>query len=123
MAQLAAKVRVALDSADPEAFGGLLDPNVTWGAPGDPSPSCRNRRQVLDWYQRGRADGRRAKVRDLTCHRDKIVVTMTVSSAGSPAVEAGVDRWQVLTVTGGRISDIRGYDRRGDALAAAGLPD
>jgi ketosteroid isomerase-like protein len=122
MAQLAAQVRAALDSADPEAFGDLLDPNVTWGAPGDPSPPCRNRRQVLAWYQRGRAD-QRAHVHDVTCHRDRILVAMTVTSPGSAVDQVDADRWQVLTVADGRISDIRGYDRRADALAAMGLPD
>jgi ketosteroid isomerase-like protein len=120
MMALAAQVRTALDSADPEQFGDLLDPNVTWGAPGDASPPCRNRQQVRRWYQQGRADGRRAQVLDIACHRDKLLVSMRVTSPGSAAADAGAERWQVLTVTDGRISDIRGYERREDALAAAG---
>ena len=116
-------MRAALDSADLEAFGDLLDPNVTWGAPGDPSPSCRNRRQVLDWYRQGRADGRRAQVLDVTSHRDKILLSMTVTSPRATADQARADRWQVLTIADGLIRDIRGYDLREDALAATGLPN
>jgi hypothetical protein len=114
---VADQVRAALESADLTAFAHLLDPNVTWGAPGDPSPTCQNRTQVLDWYRVGQAEGRRARVLDVTCHGDKILVTSRVT-----AVDSGeVDRWQVLTVAAGRVVDIRGYDRQEDAKAAAGI--
>jgi len=114
---IAEKVRVALDSADLELFSDLLDPRVTWGAPGDPSPACQTRAQVLAWYANGRAAGRRGHVRTVTTHEDKILVAMTVTSPE----EAGSDRWQVLTVANGRVIDIRGYDEEVDALAAAGV--
>jgi len=115
---VAAHVRAALDSANLERFAELLDPNVTWGAPGDPSPSCQSRQQVLAWYDRGKAAGRRAQVLSVTIHRDKILVAMTVTST---AGDAPVDRWQVLTVAGGRITDIRGYDDEADARAAVAV--
>jgi hypothetical protein len=38
---IAAKVRVALEAADLEQFADLLDPRVTWGAPGDPRPRAK----------------------------------------------------------------------------------
>lgn len=116
--RLARKVHAALESADLEQFADLLDPEVTWGAPGDPSPPCQTRAQVLAWYRRGQAQGRRARVLNVDSNRDKILVTMTVTST-PPDVE--VDRWQVLTVVEGRVTDIRGYDDEGAALAAAGL--
>lgn len=116
---IAEKVRVALDSADLEQFADLLDPKVTWGAPGDPSPSCQSRAQVLAWYTKGRDAGRRGRVQSVRTHKDKIVVTMTVTSPEDP----GSDRWQVLTVSNGRVTDIRGYDERVAALDAAGLGD
>ena len=115
---IAAQVRTALEAADLDAFGDLLDPRVTWGAPGDPSPSCQNRQQVLAWYRRGRADGRRAQVVDVRAHHDKVLLAMTVSGGGD---QPAVDRWQVLTVAGGRVTDIRGYDDEDEAKAAAGL--
>jgi len=114
---IAAKVRIALESADLRQFEALLDPQVTWGPPGDSAPPCRNRQQVLSWYAKGREAGRRAQVRDLTTHGDKILVTMTVSSPD----DAASDRWQVLTVAHGRVTDIRGYDNERAALAATGL--
>ncbi|HZS13924.1 MAG TPA: nuclear transport factor 2 family protein [Candidatus Dormibacteraeota bacterium] len=118
---IAAKVRTALESADLDTFADLLDPDVRWGAGGDPSPPCRNRRQVLDWYRRGRAAGRRGHVSDVRVHNDKILVSMKVTSgdAGDGAPEAE-DRWQVLTVVDGRVVEIRGYDDESEAVAAAG---
>lgn len=114
-AGVANEVRTALDSTDLEQFAELLDPNVTWGAPGDPSPSCQNRQQVLAWYDRGKAAGRRAHVLSVTTYGDKILVAMTVTSAADDAV---ANRWQVLEVAGGRITDIRGFDDEVEARAA-----
>ncbi|HWB65577.1 MAG TPA: nuclear transport factor 2 family protein [Mycobacteriales bacterium] len=118
VAELAAQVREALAAADLERFADLLDPNVTWGAPGDAAPACRNRSQVLRWYAQGRADGRRARVLDVTTHRDKILVSMLVSDRDPADDDADAPRWQVLTVVDGRVADIRGYDDEATARAA-----
>jgi hypothetical protein len=114
---LATRVRVALESADVSAFGELLDPNVRWGAPDDPEPSCQSRDEVLAWYGRGRAAGRRARVIDVQAHGNKILVHLTVSipSQGRTAIES--DRWQVLTCARGCIVDIRGFDTSDEAVA------
>ena len=120
VARIAARVRTALEDADLDTFAELLDPHVTWGAPGDPSLPCQNRNQVLDWYRQGRADGRRARVQDVTCHGDKILVAMTVTDRHPSPAAAEHDRWQVLTVADGRIVDIRGYDDAASAATAAG---
>lgn len=118
VARVAGEVRWALDAADLDAFADLLDPHVTWGAPGDPSPPCQNRNQVLDWYRRGRDDGRRAHVLDVTCCNDKILVTMTITSSELTPDTVEQERWQVLTVSAGRVIDIRGYDDAAAATAA-----
>jgi hypothetical protein len=44
-------------------------------------------------------------------------VTMTITSPD----DVGSDRWQVLTVGNGRVTNIRGYDDEVAALAAVGL--
>jgi SnoaL-like domain len=83
-----------LDSADLDAIGELLDPDVRWGASGDPAPSCQNRRQVLAWYQRGREAGVRAQVTEAAVAGNQILVGLMVS--GRPATEgAGTEtnRW------------------------------
>jgi len=120
MDELARQVRMALEAADLSSFRALLDPDVTWGAPGARRPSCRNRDQVLTWYERGRQAGTRAEVGDISVVGDRILVSLTVR--GSPAAEdrggAGL-RWQVLTVRAGSIVDIVGFDDRMDATAHA----
>ena len=118
------RVRAALEAADPSQFRELLHPDVRWGAPGDPSPSCQNRDQVLAWYRRGQEAGVRARVTEADVHGDKILLAVEVTG-GAGAEEGGgeVDRWQVLTVRDGQIADIRGFDRRADAEALASASD
>jgi ketosteroid isomerase-like protein len=123
LTDLALRVRAALEAADPAAFRDLLDPDVTWGAPGARRPSCSNRDQVLAWYEKGRAAGTRARVSDVTVVGDRLLVSLVVG--GSPAAEergGAALRWQVLSVRHGRIVDIVGFDDRMDALAHAGVP-
>jgi ketosteroid isomerase-like protein len=116
-------IRTALESADLEEFQDLLDPNVRWGAPGDPQPSCQNRKQVLAWYRRGREAGVRASVGEVTRHGDKVLVGLRVTGNAPAGEGPGVaDRWQVLTVKGGLVVDIRAYDDRTEAAADAGVP-
>jgi ketosteroid isomerase-like protein len=120
MDDLARQVRAALEAADPSSFRALLDPDVTWGAPGARQPSCRNRDQVLAWYERGRQAGTRAQVADVSVLGDRLLVALTVR--GSPSAEdrgGAAQRWQVLTVRHGRIVDIVGFDDRMDATAHA----
>jgi ketosteroid isomerase-like protein len=119
--RIARQVRIAYEAADLSAFSDLLDPNVRWGAPDDPSPSCHNRKQVLAWYQRARESGLRAHVSEVVTYRDRVIVGLTV--AGRPAArEAGgeAERWQVLTIRGGRIVDIVAFNERSEAVARAG---
>jgi len=123
MEDLARQVRAALEAADLASFRELLDPDVTWGAPGARRPACRNRDQVLAWYQRGRQDGVRAEVGDVSVLGHRILVGLTVRRP--PAAEdpgGAAPRWQVMTVRKGRVVDIVGFDDRSDALAHAAAP-
>jgi ketosteroid isomerase-like protein len=118
MQDIARQVRIALDGGDLSSFSDLLDPDVRWGAPDAEQPSCRNRDQVLTWYQRGRESGVRASVNDVVVHGDRLLVSLTVrGSADADARGGAALRWQVLTVNGGRIVDIVGFDDRLEALA------
>ena len=69
--RVAEQVRSALETADLSAFSELLDPDVRWGAPGDPSPACMDRAQVLSWYQRGLDAGVRARVAEIAVLDDR----------------------------------------------------
>lgn len=120
--RLAGLVGQALAEADLDGYADLLHPDVRWGAPGDPSPPCQNRAQVLAWYRNGWEAGTRARVTETVAAGDKILVGMRVTEAPADAGAADeFDRWQVLTVRDGMVADIRGFDSRDEAAAAAGL--
>ena len=120
MEEMAALVRRALAAEDVEAFAELLDPAVTWGAPGATIPTCKSRDQVLAWYQRGRDAGVRGSVYDVEVLGDRLLVSMSVRGTESAQERGGAAlRFQVLTVRSGRIVDIVGFDDKADALSYA----
>ena len=92
------------------------------GAARRPSPPCQNRAQVLVWYRQGHNSGIRARVTETLVSEDKILVGLKVTGAAADAEVGGeTERWQVLTVRGGRITAIAGFDDRDEAAAWAGL--
>jgi SnoaL-like domain len=123
-AALAGRVRSALASGDLDGIRDLLDPGARWGAPEGPSGAdCRNRDQVIAWWASARAAGARAVVTEVTAGPGTLLVGLEVTGTQA-AREAGgtAQRWQVLTVTGDRITDIRGFGDRTEAAARAGVP-
>lgn len=121
MEDLAAAVRLALDSSDLDRFAHLLAPDVRWGAPDDPQPPCRSRRDVIRWYERAKNQNRRARVLDVTIHGDRLVVHLRLGDDSSLAADEARDRWQVLTCSDGQVVDIRGYETAEEALSRAGI--
>jgi hypothetical protein len=123
-AALAGRVRSALESGDLDAIRDLLDPSARWGAPQGPGDAdCRNRDQVIAWWASARAAGARVVVTEVTAGSGTLLVGLEVT--GTPtAREAGgtARRWQVLTVSGDRITDIRGFGDRAEAAVRAGVP-
>jgi len=124
LAALTERVRFALESGDLDAIRDLLDPCARWGAPEGPSDAdCHNRDQVIAWWAGARAAGAQAVVTEVTAGAGTLLVGLDVT--GTPAArEAGgaIQRWQVLTVRGDRITDIRGFDNRAAAADRAGVP-
>jgi ketosteroid isomerase-like protein len=121
---LAEQVRAALESGDLGAISGLLDPGARWGAPEGPHEAdCQNRDQVIAWWANARAAGARAAVTEVTAGAGTLLVGLKVTGTQA-AREAGeaVERWQVLTLRDGRVTDIRGFDDRAAAAARAGVP-
>ena len=116
-------IRAALAGGDLESFADLLAPDVRWGAPGDSTSGCHNRRQVLQWWRSSQDAGVQADVVDVTAHGDKVLVHLVVSGSrtegadGEPAELA--DRWQVLTIRDGLVADIRGHEDPDEAARAA----
>src|SRR5277367_434310 len=116
--EIAALVRNALAAEDLSAFTELLDPAVTWGAPGARSPACKNRNQVLAWYLRGRDAGVRGSVYDVEVLGDRLLVSMSVRGTETARERGGAAlRFQVLTVRRSKVVDIVGFDDKTEALS------
>src|SRR5271169_3227540 len=116
--EIAVLVRKALAAEDLSAFTELLDPAVTWGAPGAHKPSCKNRNQVLAWYQRGRDAGVRGSVYEVQVLGDQLLVSMSVRGTENANERGGAAlRFQLLTVRSGRVVDIVGFDDKTEALS------
>ena len=121
MDEIAAQVRLALAAEDLSAFADLLDPDVTWGAPGARNPTCKNRNQVVAWYRRGRDAGVRGGVFDVEVLGDRLLVSMSVQGTRNARERGGAAlRFQVLTIRDGRIVDIVGFDDKAEARSHAG---
>lgn len=117
---VAEKVSAALAAGDLSTFGDLLHPSVHWGPPGDPSPPCQSRKQVLAWYERARDAGMSARVVATDVFGDRIVVGLSVVRGAVAQTGAGPSaRWQVLTVSDGRVTDIVGFEQRSEAVRLA----
>lgn len=77
---------------------------------------------MLAWYQRGRDAGVRARVTEVVVHGDRVLVGLLVTGRGEGAdAGAEVPRWQVLSLAGDRVIDIRGFDDREAVAARVGI--
>jgi hypothetical protein len=121
--RLTERVTLALESGDLDAIRDLLDPGARWGAPEGPHEAdCQNRDQVVAWWASARAAGARAVVTEVTAGAGTLLVGLEVTGTPAAREVGGVaERWQVLTLQGDRIVDIRGFDDRAAAAARAGV--
>jgi SnoaL-like protein len=119
MEHLAQLVRVALQSADLDAYRELLDPHVSWGPPDDEVSGCHNREEVLEWYQLARDSGVRADVVETAVKGDRILVGLSIHQAPD-TIGGDALRWQILRVANGKVSDIRGFEERDEAVRRMG---
>ena len=107
-----------LASEDLSAFTELLDPDVTWGAPGARNPTCKNRSQVLAWYQRGRDAGVRGSVYNVEVLGDRLLVSMGVQGTENARERVVPPFGSRCSPCGsGKIVDIVGFDDRAEALS------
>ena len=120
MEHLAQMVREALQSSDLDAYRELLDPLVSWGPPDDDVSGCHNREEVLEWYQLARDSGVRADVVETVVRGERILVGLMVHQAGAGEDVDDSLRWQILSVAGGRVKDIRGFEDRDEAVRRLG---
>jgi ketosteroid isomerase-like protein len=120
METLVVEIRRAMETADLEVMGELLAPDARWGAPEQDVPTCHNAQQVLAWYEIARDNGLRAEVMDTVIIAHNIVVGFKILATREATAPTGdALRWQVLSVRGGQVAEIRGYETRREATEFA----
>jgi ankyrin repeat protein len=117
MDEIARHLETAFRDGDLDLLGSLLHPQVRW------TGLCRDRGQVLDWYATLLAEGTTATVRSVQVDRDAVVLGLTVARPAEGARPAPPQQpYQVFTVDGAQIVDIRGYGDRASAFARGSGP-
>jgi hypothetical protein len=112
MADLAHHLEAAYRDVDLDLLGSLLHPEVRW------SGLCSNRGEVLDWYRALLAEGTRADVESVEVDRDGVLLRVSVARRAEGARPAPPQQlYQVFTVDGAQVVEIRGYPDRASALA------
>lgn len=111
VADVARRLEAAYRDEDLDLLGSLLHPEVTW------TGLCHSKAQVLDWYRGFQAEGTVVTVNSAEVDRDAVVLGLSVSRRAEGARPAPPqDLYQVATVEGGEIVDIRFYPDRQSAL-------
>jgi len=112
MADMARHIEAAYQDRDLDLLASLLHPDVSW------TGVCRNSEQVLDWYRGLLADGTTPTVQNVEVDRDAVVLGLSVALRAEGARPAPPQQlYQVFTVDGAQIVDIRGYPDRASAVA------
>jgi hypothetical protein len=114
LSEIAAQLSAAFESLDLELFASLLDPAVRW------TGECRGADHVIRWYEGILADGTRPTLQGVETRGDAIIVCVALSRpavAAAPAPPAVV--YQVFHVADAAIVEIKGFQDRQSALAAA----
>lgn len=115
LSEIAAQLSAAFESLDLELFASLLDPAVRW------TGECRGADQVIRWYEDILAAGTRPTLQGVETRGDAVIVCVALSRpavAAAPAPPAVV--YQVFQVADAAIVEIKGFQDRQSALAAAG---
>jgi catechol 2,3-dioxygenase-like lactoylglutathione lyase family enzyme len=102
---------------DFEGMIAVLDPEVTWSAPGAESATCKSRDEVRAWFAWHRKQGRRALPRIVAESAERIVVEMNLQDGPDGELH------QVLTVRDDAIVHIQDCPDRASALREAGLAE
>ncbi|HEX6537719.1 MAG TPA: hypothetical protein VF155_00880 [Candidatus Dormibacteraeota bacterium] len=111
LADIARQLDTAYRERDFELLASLFHPDVRW------TGVCNNRAQVLEWYRGLVADDTIASVESVEVDRNAVVLGLAVSRRAEGARPApGQHLYQVFTVDGAEIVDIRGYADRQSAL-------
>ena len=117
----AARLRAALESADLEALGAMLDDHVRWGGEEDTPETCHTRAEVLSRLARRRAGGLETRVLEVVSGDEAVLLGLGVKRPVRGGFGQERPVYQVLKLRNQRVVDIRGYPTRLEAAAHAGV--
>jgi hypothetical protein len=111
MADIARHLETAYRNRDLGLLGSLLHPQVQW------TGLCTSSEQVLDWYRGLVADGTVADIHSVEVDGDAVLLGLAVGRKAEGARPSPPQQlYQVFTVDGTQIIDIRAYPDRHSAL-------
>lgn len=111
LSEIARHLEAACRERDLDLLASLLHPQVHW------TGICRTSAQVLDWYRTALADGTAPTIESVEVDRDAVVLGLTLTGPAEGARPAAPHQlYQVFTIDGAQIVDIRGYPDRHSAL-------
>ncbi|MGD3112294.1 ankyrin repeat domain-containing protein [Streptomyces sp. YGL11-2] len=111
LSEIARHIEAACRHTDLDLLASLLHPQVHW------TGLCRSSAQVLDWYRLALADGTAPTIESLEVDRGAVILGLTLTRPNEGARPAPPHRlYQVFTVDGAQIVEIRGYPDRRSAL-------
>ncbi len=116
---VAARLRAALTTRDRRAFEALLADDVRWGGADETPETCHSRADVLRRLDAQSAAGLRADLVEIAPGADALLVVLDVSRPAQQGFAGGGTVYQVMRLHEHLIVDIRGYDSRAAAAAAA----
>ncbi|MFC1417733.1 nuclear transport factor 2 family protein [Streptacidiphilus cavernicola] len=120
---VAERLRAAFAAKDLALLGPVLDPKVRWGGPEETEQTCHSRSDVLAWYGQAQAAGMDAEVTETIALDAAVVLALAMSG---PALGPNAKRpgtvFQVFHLADGLVVDIRGFERRAQAVAFADKP-
>ena len=120
---VAERLREAFESEDLALLGPLLDPRVRWGGPQETEQTCHSRSDVLAWYGQAQAAGVTAQVAEAVVLDDAVVLALAMSGpAQGPNTKRPGTVFQVFHLADALVIDIRGFQRREQAMTFAEKP-
>jgi hypothetical protein len=118
MATIGARLRIALNARDMDAFRALIAEDATWGEGGpDDVRTCHHRNEIIANYKRLLDQGVRGTVTETIVGPGGVACLIEIEWPDDAPNRRGPTLYQVFLVTDGRITHIQGHDDRDLAIA------
>ena len=118
MEVLAARIRIAMNGRDMDAFRSLIAEDARWGEDPNALETCHSRNDIIATYKRLLAEGVRGTVTETMVGPRGVACHLEVEWPGPEHRGRGASFYQVFLVQEGVVTEIEGHDDETLALAA-----